>query len=280
MPWRASDLIDRLAGEQRTALVFIDEYGHRRDYTFREVAVHSQRYAAVLRAFGVAGGERAYVSLSTTAKCVFTLLALERIGAEVVLDAARAPSAATIVANRVYRPQIDALREQLQPQTRFLLIGEECEGWARLDTLAQAGPAPRSEVETGAADATLDSARDGMRELLGAGAIDTVWCALHVEDENWFERAIAAPWLCGSAAVAHNADFDASERLDLVRELDVTILLQREHDYRAQLALADPERFKMPRLRRCLIAGNRVDEELQSKWNERFGLQLTSFAAV
>src|SRR5581483_3721335 len=109
-------------------------------------AKHAQRYAAVLRAFGVQKGERAFISLSTTAKCVFTLLALSRIGALAILDEADSAAATTIVANRKYRPAVDSARDRFSPEARYLLIGEECEGWARLDTLAQvasASPLPQ-----------------------------------------------------------------------------------------------------------------------------------------
>ncbi len=275
---RVSDLIDRLAAEHRTGLIFVDEYGHRRDYTFAEVAKHSLRYAAVLRAFGVQEGDRVYLRLPTTAKCTFTLLALARLGAHAVLDESEASGATTIIANRKYRADIDAIRDQFPDDMRYVIIGEECEGWARLDTLAHVAsasvlPPPHDEP------LELPQAREEARERLGAFATDTVWCALRIEDAGWFDDAIILPWLCGAAAVAHDGAFDARERLDLVRELDITILLQRAGDDHAELALAQPERFKMPRLRRCLVLGEGFEESLQAQWGERFGVRLTAYAA-
>jgi acetyl-CoA synthetase len=273
MHWQASDLVDRLAAQERTGLIFVDEYGHRRDYTFAEVAKHALRYAAVLRAFGVHEGERAYLSLSTTAKCVFTLLALSRIGASAILDEADSGGATTIIANRKYRPAIDSARDRYSPEARYLLIGEECEGWARLDTLAQvaSGDAQQQQSEEAA---ELLQARAQAQTQLEAAPTDTVWCALHIEDPYWFEQAVVAPWLCSAAAVVHGGAFDARERLDLVRELDVTVLRQRAEEYHAELALPEPKRFKMPRLRRCMLLGEDGDDVLQSQWAERFGIPL------
>lgn len=271
---RLCDVVDRLAIDPRTGLVFVDEYGHRRDYTFAEIAAYSARYAAVLRAFGVHEGERVYVHLSTTGKCVFTLLALERLGACAVFGEAEGAGASTIIANRKYRSEIDARRDRFPPDARYVIIGEEQEGWARLDTLAQiASPMETGQVKPD--DAALEDARAQASAHLAAASTDVIWCTLQIDDPDWFEQAIVQPWLSGCAAVAYDGGFDARERLDLIREFDVTILLQRADDYHAELAVPDSKRFKMPRLRRCLVLGEGCDELLQSQWLERFGVPLT-----
>jgi acyl-coenzyme A synthetase/AMP-(fatty) acid ligase len=274
MYWRASDIVDALALEQRAGLLFIDEHGHRRDYTFAEVTTHSQRYAAVLRAFGVCEGDRVHVALSATAKCIFTLLALQRLGAEAILDYVEAAGATAIISNRKNRSRVDETREHFAPDACYIIIGEECEGWARLDTLARVA-SPIAGVDLLANENELADARAAAFEHLGAFATDRVWCALQIEDKDWFDRAIVQPWLLGAAPVAHTGAFDARERLDLVRELDVTILLQRADEYHAELALPEPKRFKMARLRRCIVLEGECDDVLQRQWEERFGVPLT-----
>jgi acetyl-CoA synthetase len=278
MHWRASDVVDRLAAQNRTGLIFVDEYGHRRDYTFAEIAKHALRYAAVLRAFGVHEHDRVYVSLSTAAKCVFTLLALERIGARVVLDEAAAAGATTVIANRKYRPAIDAMREYFSPDARYLLIGEECEDWARLDTLAQVASAKPEPIDEEPPE--VRESRERAQAWLGAFATDTVWVTLQIEDDGWFDSAVVQPWLCGAAAAIHNGAFDASERLDLVRELDVTILVQPADEYHAEVALPQAKRFKMPRLRRCVMLGQDGGEPLQAQWLDRFGVRLEAYVPL
>jgi len=279
MRWRACDLIDRLADDQRTALIFVDNHGHRRDYTFAEVTAFSARYAAVLRAFGVQDGERAYVRLSTTGKAIFTLLALERLGVIAEFDEAAAANASTVITNRVYRGAVDRARERFSAEARYLLIGEECEGWARLDTVAQVA-VPSIEAASPVEDASYEGARENAETRLGAVSTDVVWYALQIGDRDWFDRAVAQPWLLGCSIVAHDRAFDARERLDLLRELDVTIVLQRAQEYRAELSLADSERFKLPRLRRCAVLDGGFDALLQEQWRESFGLALTPYGAA
>jgi acyl-coenzyme A synthetase/AMP-(fatty) acid ligase len=108
----------RLRKRCASGLIFIDEYGHRRDYTFAEIAAQSRRYAAVLRAFGVQQDESVAVHLPTTAKCIFTLLALQRLRAAAVLGPPQA-HAATIISDRKYRADIDASRDQHAPEARL-----------------------------------------------------------------------------------------------------------------------------------------------------------------
>lgn len=279
MYWQAPELIDSLAAQERTALIFVDEYGHRRDYTFGEIARHSRRYAAVLRAFGVQRDDRVYVCLSVTAKCIFTLLGLQRLGARAILDDSQADGAAAVVAGRKSRARLDEMRDRFSADARYLIIGEERDGWARLDTLAQVAADSTIAPEAGGDEAALEQARAAAREQLAGGAADVVWCATPADEAAWFERAVMLPWLCSSATVAHDAAFDPLERMDLLRELDVTIVLQRAQEYRDELALPQPARFKLPRLRRCIVLDD-ADAELQTAWTERFGLPLASIAAM
>lgn len=279
MPWQLSNLVDRLAAQQRTGLVFVDGYGHRRDYTFAEISTHSRRYAAVLRAFGVRDGELAYVHLSATPKCVFTTLALLRLNARPTLDRSKANGASTVVSNRKYRESVDECRECFAADARYLIVGDECEGWARIDTLAQNASPLYGGTETVEHEA-LERARRDARERLGAEPTDLVWCALQVEDARWFRESIEQPWLSGSAAAIHDGAFEPRERLDLARELDVTILLQYAEEYAAELALPDVQGFKLPRLRRCLFIDAPEDESLQTQWTERFGISATAYATA
>lgn len=274
MHWQVSDALAPLRSQKRPALLFIDEYGHRRDYSFAEADVQWRRYAAVLRAFGVHAQDRVYVCLSATAKCIFTLLALECIGAQAILGERDADGATAVISSRKHRPRVEEMRGRFSSDARYLIVGEEREGWARLDTLAQiASPSPEPSAEGG--DGEASHARTQAAAYLEAVETDTVWCAIGIDHGDWLARAVGQAWTAGAAAVVHDRAFDPQERLDLARELDVTILLQRTQEYHAQLALPDPTRFKMPRLRRCLVLDDGSDELLQAQWAERFGVTLT-----
>jgi hypothetical protein len=266
---RLCDAIDGLRDDKRVGLIFIDEYGHRRDYTLSEIYARSQQFAAALSAFGVGEGERTFLRLSTTARCAFILVALHRLNAVPSFDDER--GATTIIADRKHRAGVDAQRERYTPDTRYLLVGEECEGWARLDTIALvAKPPPPAPCD----EASLEGPREEARSRLGAVSTDIVWYARNVNDPQWAKCALADPWLIQCATVIHDAPFSAVERLDLLRELGVTIVLQAGCEYEAEVEAAASARFKLPRLRRCDVLDGEPSEGTAQRWKEIYGHDL------
>jgi acyl-coenzyme A synthetase/AMP-(fatty) acid ligase len=278
----AIDVVDRLAGaEDRIALIFIDDAGHRRDYTFGEVSQQSQRYAAVLRAFGVGANERVLLRGSNTAKLIFTLLGLERLGAAGipcaesstaadVLHAVKEIGASTIVANRKYREQIDNLRAELLDVQRFIVVGEEAEGWARLDSLtARAQPYAGTPVPS-----VLSEAAHETPQRLHLAPTDRFWSTLALDNAAWIANTLLGAWSCGATMVVHEGQFDAAERLELLRELEVTVLLQNASEFEAQAALENLAQVRLPRLRRCLCPGDPPDAQSAQRWLDAIHIPL------
>jgi acetyl-CoA synthetase/medium-chain acyl-CoA synthetase len=79
--------------------------------------------------------------------------------------------------------------------------------------------------------------------------------------------------------VVHEGAFDAAERFELVRDLDVTVLLQTATEYAAQAALEDLERLRLPRLRRCLCAGDAPDAEIAQRWEDALHVPIERVAS-
>lgn len=294
----AQDVVDALAQEDRVGLIFIDEFGHRRDYRFAEIASQSARYAAVFRAFGIARGERVALCTSNTAKCLFAMLALERLGAVRVpcmeawseaqtLECITGSQATTVVTNRAHRPRLERLRERMPGVTRFILIGEEQEGWARLDALAERAQ-PYAGVETAFADPTLvvngalytqaalNDLREDARARAGIASTDRVWCTAPMGCEEWIANVLLGAWSCGAGIVLQEGDFRERERLDLTRELDVTILLQPAPEYALQADLQDIAQFRVPRLRRCVSLGGEVESRAAQIWSDALHVPIES----
>jgi len=284
----AQDVLDRLASEDRVGLIYVDQYGHRRDYYFAEVAQLSQRYAGALQHLGVKSGDHVLFCTANDAKSLFALLALQRLGAVPVLCPEALDQAAlrecvddfgvqTIVAGRRRREPCERLRRPASTLLRYLLIGEEYAGWSRLDLLAERAIAVRGTptqandracVLNGSAydQSAIFNASPDSKNVLEALESDVVWCTLPMGDAAWFAHLYLAPWLCGAATVVHDAAFDPVERLDLIRELDVTILMQSPAEYAAEVQIAQIERLRAPRLHRCLSLGAPLDPHVASFW--------------
>ncbi|MFN2450270.1 MAG: AMP-binding protein [Candidatus Baltobacteraceae bacterium] len=279
-------ILDGLTAERRAGLVFVDSSGHRRDYTFAEAADQSQRYAAVLRAIGVQKGQFVAVCNANTAKCIFLLLALERLGAQPVLCGddltgeellarMQAFAVSTVVTNRRGRRHVEWVQAFLPAGTRYVLVGEEHEKWARMDTLARsAKPYAASSREPAAVGARV---RHIAHDLLQARTTDRVWSTFPFGTDRWLTFA-GAPLVCGAATIVHEGPFKAHERLDLLHELETTILCQTAHEYAALLdAGVGADGVRLPRLRRCIASDG--FPELTARWQQATG-KVLHLAAV
>ncbi len=282
-----ADVVDRLAEHDRAGLIFVDEHGHRRDYLFSEISQHSGRYAGALRTLGVEAGRSVLVCASNSAKCLFAMLGLQRLGAVSIpcakdlpaaelREIARANAAKWVVCDRTRRTEAAAVRAGAGID-HFLLIGEEAQGWERLDRLAENSRGvinARTQSSDPACvlqgaiynQASLQAAVESSNRVLLAGRGDVVWCALPMGSASWFANVYVAPWSCGAATVVHDAPFQPVERLDLLRELDVSILLQPAPEYAAQVQTSEIAHFRGARLHRCLSVGAPVDSTVAGLW--------------
>ena len=80
----ATNALDRHVAAGRgdaTALIALDERGHRRQLTFRELLDQVERVAAGLRGLGVGKGDRITIYMPTSAEAIVAMLATVRIGA-------------------------------------------------------------------------------------------------------------------------------------------------------------------------------------------------------
>ncbi len=302
----ARDVVDRLADETRTALIFVDARGNRRDYAFGEVADRSQRYAGALRSLGLAHGERVVVCLPKIAEWTFAMLGIDRLGAVAVpcadqlryrdvLFRANHSEATTIVAHRGNREEMDRLRGEAKTLKRYLLIGEDAAGWERLDALAE-GSLPFAGTPTKSSDwayivytsgttkepkgVVHDRAYQYAKRMqahfwLDARSGDTVWCSSATGWAKSLWNVLIGPWSRGAATVIHEAAFKPEERLDLVRALNVTVLCQAPTEYRLEAKLDDlGARWQLPALRHCVSAGEPLNPEVLARWRDAFGLTI------
>jgi acyl-coenzyme A synthetase/AMP-(fatty) acid ligase len=73
----------------------------------------------------------------------------------------------------------------------------------------------------------------------------------------------------------HEGGFVAEERMNLIRDLGVTVLCQAPTEYRIEAKLPDlGARWRLPRLRHCVSAGEPLNPEVLARWREAFGLTI------
>jgi acyl-coenzyme A synthetase/AMP-(fatty) acid ligase len=300
------DVIDVLGREHRRGLLFVDSAGARHDVDFDTIAETTQRYAAAFAELGIRKGERVVVLLPKVPAWLYAMIGLNRLGAVVVpcseqLRAkdlafrANHSDATTIVAHPSNRAEVDLMRADVPGVTRYLLSGGEAEGWTALDPLV-ANAQPNAGNPTAAGDlayivytsgTTKDpkgvvhahaytyAKRMQAQVWLDARPDDLVWCTAGTGWAKSLWNVLLGPWSCGSAIVLDEGGFDPAKRMDLIRDLEVTVLCQAPTEYRLEAKLENlGERWKLSKLRHCVSAGEPLNPEVLVRWKEAFGLTI------
>ncbi len=302
----ARDVIDRLALEDRAGLIFIDAQGVRTSYTFAHISDASMRYARALADGNIGHGDRVIVSLPKVPQWLFVMLALDRLGAVAIpcaeqlrakdlLFRANHAGAVAIVADRSNYAEAEQMRGAAKQLESLFLVGGSADRWIDLDALA-ASADPLAGVETRSTDwayivytsgTTKDpkgvvhdraytfAKRMQARYWLDAKPDDLVWSTAATGWAKSLWNVLLGPWSCGSTIVLHEGAFDPAQRLDLIDELGVTILCQAPTEYRLEAKLEDlATRWRFPKLRHCVSAGEPLNPEVIERWKSAFGLTI------
>jgi len=300
------DVIDTLGTERRRGLLFVDAAGARHDVSFAEIAERTQRWAGALRDLGIRKGDRVIVLLPKIPAWLYAMVALDRLGAVVIpcSEQLRAKDlafraahseATTIVAHVSNRAEVDALRPSAPTLERYLLVGGEAQHWTALDALA-ASADPFAGNETKRDDlayivytsgttkdpkgvvhvhAFTHAKRSQAEVWLDAKREDLVWSTAGTGWAKSLWNVLLGPWSCGSAIVLDEGGFEPAARMDLIRDLEVTVLCQAPTEYRLEAKLDDlGKRWKLPMLRHCVSAGEPLNPEVLERWRDAFGLTI------
>jgi len=301
----ARDVIDRAAGEERLALQWIGSDGSRQGYTFADISQASQRYARALSDRGITKGDRVIVALPKVPEWIFVMLALDRLGAVAIpcpeqlrakdlLFRADHAEAIAVVGDLSNLRELDVVRKRSKTVRHYFLVRGEAARWMALDAMA-ASASPLQGADTKSTDwayivytsgTTKDpkgvvhdraytyAKRAQARFWLGCTAKDLVWCTASTGWAKSLWNVLLGPWSEGSAIVMHEGAFDPVERLDLIADLRVTIHCQAPTEYRLEAKLPDLATRKLPHLRHCVSAGEPLNPEVISRWNDAFGLTI------
>ncbi|MGP6159057.1 MAG: acyl-CoA synthetase [Vulcanimicrobiaceae bacterium] len=300
------DVIDALGREDRRGLLFVDAAGAKQEVTFPAIAAATRRWAGALRDLGVGKGERVVVLLPKIPAWLYSMIALDRLGAVVVpcseqlrakdlVFRANHSEATTIIGHSSNRAEVDLMRSQAPGLTRYLLVGGQAEGWIALDDPVAAGTEfagnptasddlayivytsgttkdPKGVVHN---HAYTYAKRSQAKCWLDAKPGDLVWCTAGTGWAKSLWNVLLGPWSCGSTLVLHEGGFDPAQRMDMIRDLEVNVLCQAPTEYRLEAKLDGlGERWKLPALRHCVSAGEPLNPEVLARWRDAFGLTI------
>lgn len=305
----AADVIDRWASERpdQPALLWSNEAGDRRDYTWRDVQRESQIAATVLAQLGLKRGDRLFIMLPRIPE--WWMLVLGCIRAGVVFM----PGTPMLTSKDLrYRLEISDAKAVITdpesaPKFNELLTGTSVQHWISVGTagtpwqnygdLAAAVNTPATFERTRADDSLLiyfTSGTTGMPKMVGHTQASygighqitgKYWLDLTPEDRHltlsdtgWAKAAwgkLFGPWSQGACNVVYDfrGRFDAPRILDLLQRVGVTNFCAPPTAYRA-LILQDLTHYDLSAMRHAVSAGEPLNPEVIAVWKEATGLDI------
>ena len=285
----ARDVVDS-ADPSATALVALARDGARGTETFGELADRSARLAGTLAAHGVARGDVVMTLIGNRPEWVHAMVACWRIGA------------VAMPCTEQLRPT--DLRGRIELAEPRVVVADE----RNADNVRAAGFAgvlltipdarlydssPVPAVDLGPEDPALivftsgtsgepKAIRHGQRNLpgqrlqaehwFGARPGELAWCTAASGWSKSARNVFVAPWLCGAAALLHDARFDPAERLDVIEHEGVNVLCMAPTEYRAIAKRAELRR--LPSLRHAVAAGEPLNPEIVMRWRDEVGVSI------
>ncbi len=308
----AYDVVDAWAEAQpdKNALLYCDDFGTRRYYTFTDMKLMSNRIANYLLSLGIKKGDRVMLILKQRPEVWMCFLALHKIGAVCIpatfqltekdivyrVDAAECrmiisvddPDLLTFIASA---------KSKCKTLSHMAVVGEHVpEGFLDFRREIGAYSPVLERIYNHQTDPMLmyfSSGTTGMPKMIlhdytyPLGHILTAHYWQHVEedklhltmsDSGWAKFAwgkIYGQWICGATIVAYdNEKFNAKNTMELLQEIKVTTFCAPPTIYRF-LIKEDISKYDLSSIHKCCIAGEPLNPEVFYKWKEITGLTLT-----
>ena len=308
----AYDVVDAWAEQEpeKNALLYCDDFGTRRMYTFTELKQESNRIANYLLSLGIRKGDRVMLILKQRPEVWMCFLALHKIGAVCI------PATFQLMEKDiVYRVDAAEIRMIISIDDPELVghisnAKKKCKTLAHLaivgDTIPEGFYDLRKEValHSDRLDRIYNDQNDPMLMYFSSGTTGMPKMILHdytyplghiltahywqhveenklhltMSDSGWAKFAwgkIYGQWICGATIVAYdNEKFDAKNTMELLQEIGVTTFCAPPTIYRF-LIKEDITKYDLSSIHKCCIAGEPLNPEVFYKWKELTGLTLT-----
>ncbi len=296
------DVVDDWAARMpdKLCLIWQDETGRERRFTWRDMSLLSSRFANVLARAGIRRGDRIVVMLPRIPEWQVAMVGCTRLGAvpvpciemltekDVAYRVAHCGAVAAITTGASTQKFGDASGFRLR-----LAVGA-APGWSEWEAALAGEPDTFACADTGIEEPAIIYYTSGSTGLpkgvthaarsLYAWRVsawywqefcedDLVWCTA---DTGWSKAGTSilfAPWTCGSTVFFYNGKFDPQQRLDLIARRGVTVFCAATTEFRHLIA-QDFARHDLTKLRLAVSAGEMVNPEVVRGWEQKTGCRL------
>jgi acetyl-CoA synthetase len=296
----------------RAAVVVDDDVRGVRSLTFRELAARTSRFAAALRALGVAPGERVLIRLPNCLEYSTAFLGTMKRGAipvptstmltpDEVEYLARDSGAVAMVTDGATWEAMRATLERQAALRHVVLVGGTAPARSRLAVhgfdacLAAAGDGdpphptraddPAYLVYTSGTTGWAKGVLHAHRALLGRQPSSEYWFdfdprgdrVLHAGKYNWtyvLGTGLMDPLYRGHTAIVCEGSTEAAAWPRRIARHGATIFIAVPTVYRQILQKTAAVGADVPTLRHCMSAGEQLPAEVLAEWRARVGLQI------
>ena len=310
----AYDIVDRYARDypEKRALVWCDDNGGEKIFSFAEISAESKRAAYFLAASGIKKGDSVMLILRRRYEFWILITALHRIGAIVVpatdqllqKDIEYRTNAAEIKMIVSYdNPLIQSEIEKALPASKtvktLVTVGSAREGWVSFhdeyEKCAPEFPRPVGEAATCNEDPMLlyfTSGTSGYPKMvlhnflypLGHIITAKYWHSvvddglhLTIAETGWAKATwgkLYGQWICGSAAFVYDMNsFKPDKMLQKISQYGVTTFCAPPTVYR-YLIRQDLSKYDLSSVVRCTTAGEALNGGVYNKFFELTGLKI------
>lgn len=307
----AYDIIDEYASLEplRTALVWCDDDGNERTFTFADLKKWSDKTANMLREAGICKGDRVMLILRRRYEFYFVAIALAKIGAvyipctdqlteKDIIYRCNAASAKAIIAYN--HPEIirhvEASSEKSPTVERLFLVGGQRTAWVDFDREIE-----NSSDEWVRPAGSLDIANeDPMIIYFTSGTTSMPKMAVHsftyplghivtakywqrvvdgglhltLSDSGWAKFGwgkIYGQWICGAVQFVYDMDkFDACSVLEKIEKYKISTFCAPPTVYRFMLQ-QELEKYDLSSIVHCSTAGEPLNPEVYNRFLSRTG---------
>ncbi|WP_165876253.1 AMP-binding protein [Heliophilum fasciatum] len=302
------DVIDRWAEDpNKLALWWVDDHQNEVKMTFREVSEAAQKFCNVLQSQGIGKGDVVILILPRLVEWWVINIACLRIGAVVSPGTTQLTAkdlrfrlqtaeAKCVITNETLAGRIDEVIGECPTVQSRIILNSHREGWLNYhEAMVDASP-EFPAVDLGANDNAIlyfTSGTTGNPKMtvhthtsypVGHMVTGKYWLDLtpddlhwNLSDTGWAKAAwssLFGPWICGAALFIHHNDrFDPKQTLEFMGKYPITTFCGAPTIYR-MLVLEDLKAYTFPTLRHCVGAGEPLNPEVISVWQEATGLTI------
>ncbi len=306
----AYDCVDYIARHQpdRRAMVWCDDLGHQRTFTFGDMSRYSNMTANLLLQNGVKRGDMVMVILKRHYQFWFTILALHKIGAVIIpatnlltkkdvvyrVNAARVSAIVCTADGEVSQAVEDGEPEFYGPVQKFLVHGGR-EGWLDFDRELESCSPVLERVPNKASDPMLlyfSSGTTGYPKMVihdHSYAIAHIVTARHwhnvvpdglhltVADTGWGKAVwgkLYGQWLCGAGVFVYDyTKFAPKDLLQKIQQYRITTFCAPPTIYRFFIK-EGMEGYDLSSLTYATTAGEALNPEVYNRFLDYTGLRL------